>query len=226
MFALTAACGGGGGDEAGSSGGNSAIAVATVTPAPPATPTATLEQTLTGFIYPIDGGCLPQGDQLMPNAPREYRLGVHEGVDMYGVDNCTDITVGTPARAAKAGTIIRIDHDYVDPTAAEMDGLLSDPDNEKALNAFRGRQVWIDHGSGVVTRYCHLSGVVETLQVGDHVDQGTTVGFVGESGTPESITNPGTEYHLHWEVRIGDGFLGKGEPPEQVRSEYLALFNP
>jgi murein DD-endopeptidase MepM/ murein hydrolase activator NlpD len=226
MVALTVACGGGDGGDSRSSGGNRLVTVATVTPAPPTTPTPTLDQVLRGFIYPIDGGCLPQGDQLMPNAPREYRLGVHEGVDNYAVDSCVDITVGTPARAAKAGTVIRIDHDYVYPTGAQMDALLSDPDNEKALDAFRGRQVWIDHGGGVVTRYCHLSAVVDTLQVGDHVDQGATVGFVGESGTPEHITNPGTEYHLHWEVRIGDSFLGKGEPPEQVRSEYLSLFNP
>ena len=145
---------------------------------------------------------------------------------IYGVDNCTDITVGTPARAAKAGTIIRIDHDYVDPTAAEMDGLLSDPDNEKALNAFRGRQVWIDHGSGVVTRYCHLSGVVADAEGGRPRGPGHDVGFVGESGTPESITNPGTEYHLHWEVRVGDSFLGGGGAAAKYSSEYHALFGP
>ncbi len=151
---------------------------------------------------------------------------MHEGVDFYNVDNCTAIGLGTPALAAKAGKIIRIDHDYVDPTPAEMNALLANPDNEDALDQFRGRQVWIDHGSGIVTRYCHLSAVVETLQVGDTVSQGTVVGYVGESGTPESITNPGTEYHLHWEVRVDGSFLGAGHEPGQVRSEYLALFGP
>jgi hypothetical protein len=42
---------------------------------------------LKGFIFPIAGGCLPKGDQLMPNAPRNYRQGTHEGIDFYNVDN-------------------------------------------------------------------------------------------------------------------------------------------
>ena len=57
-------------------------------------PTATPEPpdltVFRGFIYPIRGACLPEGDQLMPNAPREYRGGTHEGVDFYDYDNCTD----------------------------------------------------------------------------------------------------------------------------------------
>ena len=204
------------------------------TPAPAATDVPTPTQAnptdggnaaLSGFIYPIAGACLPVGDQLMPNAPREYRQGTHEGVDFYGVDNCTNIGLGTPVMAAKAGRVIRIDHGYVDPTAAEMDALLANPANAEALDAFRGRQVWIDHGDGIATRYCHLSAVVAALQVGDAVAQGTIVGYVGECGTPESVTNPGTEYHLHWEVRVGGSFLGAGEAPGQVRSEYLALFD-
>ena len=64
-----------------------ATASATVTQVP-ASPTA-VPNPLTGFSYPIAGGCLPKGDQLMPNAPRTYRQGTHEGVDFYQVDNCT-----------------------------------------------------------------------------------------------------------------------------------------
>src|SRR5690606_17504275 len=103
MFALIAACGGSGnGDDAeppgqnGTLSGLDAVAVATVTPTLPAAPTPTLEEVLRGFAYPIEGGCLPEGNQLMPNAPREYRQGTHEGVDFYDVDNCTPVTVGTP----------------------------------------------------------------------------------------------------------------------------------
>src|SRR4029079_11506325 len=56
-----------------------------------------------GFIYPLQGACLPTGDQLMPNAPRDYREGVHEGIDFYESDNCTTIKKGTSVMAAKAG---------------------------------------------------------------------------------------------------------------------------
>jgi murein DD-endopeptidase MepM/ murein hydrolase activator NlpD len=180
---------------------------------------------------PIRGGCLPTGDQLMPNAPRDYRGGTHEGVDFYQVDNCTEIVKGTPALAAKDGVVIRADHGYHDLTQSEYDeantavagGHADDP---RVLDLYRGRQVWIDHGHGLVTRYAHLSGIPDNITVGARVAQGETVGFVGDSGTPESLTDPGTEIHLHWEVRVGDSFLGKGLPPAEVRALYEQLFTP
>ena len=49
------------------------------------------------------GRCLPKSDDLMPNAPRDYRGGIHEGVDFYGIDNCTTIVKGTAVMAAKDG---------------------------------------------------------------------------------------------------------------------------
>ena len=56
--------------------------------------------------------------------------------------------------------------------------------------------------------------------------QGQAVGLIGDSGTPESISNPDSEIHLHWEVRVGDGFLGQGLPPDEVRELYEGLFEP
>jgi murein DD-endopeptidase MepM/ murein hydrolase activator NlpD len=198
------------------------------TPAPSedATPVPTAESNsrLTGFIYPIAGGCLPIGDQLMPNAPREYRSGTHEGVDFYGVDNCTAITIGTPVMAAKAGTVIRADLDYVSPTTQQMNAYLADPTSDTSFDAFRGRQVWIDHGDGIVTRYCHLNAVADGLAPGSVVNAGDVIAHVGETGTPESVNNPGTQYHLHFEVRVADSYLGAGLPPQEVRGLYLELF--
>ena len=181
---------------------------------------------LAGFIFPISGGCLPTGDQLMPNAPREYRLGIHEGVDLYNVDNCTAIGLGTPVMAAKAGRIIRIDTTYVDLTVDSLDALLANPTTADSLDAFRGRQVWIDHGGGIVTRYCHLSDVETGLQAGQSVTAGQTIAFVGESGTPESVSAPGNEYHLHFELRVGSSYLGADEDPATLRTRYLDLFAP
>lgn len=226
MFFLVTACGDSG-------AGNGGTVVATVTPAveeTPAGPTPIPEPPrnsdgqLTGFTYPIAGGCLPEGPQLMPNAPREYRDGTHEGVDFYDSDNCTPVPPETPVLSAYGGVIIRIDHDYEELTFETLQRLEADPTTDEALDTFRGRQVWIDHGGGIVTRYCHLNNLAQGLQVGDYVEQGTLLGGVGESGTPESVTAPGAQIHLHFEVRTGDTFLGEGMTPVQVRAEYEALF--
>jgi murein DD-endopeptidase MepM/ murein hydrolase activator NlpD len=179
-----------------------------------------------GFVYPIQGGCLPKGDQLMPNAARPYRNGIHEGVDFYAVDNCTAIANGTHVVAVMAGRVVRADLSYVDPTQAEINAYLANPNTEESLDKFRGRQVWVDHGGGVVTRYAHLSGIAPGITTGTMVTQGQLVAYVGESGTPESIRNPGTEYHLHFEIRTGDGYLGKGLPAAEVRRLWLTAFSP
>ncbi len=247
MLTFTIACGG---DDSPGDGSviistvppSEAVPTATLGPAstpsasPPASttspaPTATSAPgnggaALSGFIYPIPGACLPQGDQLMPNAPREYRKGVHEGVDLYSVDNCTAIGLGTPVLAAKAGRVIRVDRNYVDLNSASLAAIMANPTTAESIDQFRGRQVWVDHGGGIVTRYCHLSAVADGLQVGSMVNAGDTIAFVGESGTPESVGNPGHEYHLHFELRIGDSYLGAGQPAPQVRALYLALFRP
>jgi murein DD-endopeptidase MepM/ murein hydrolase activator NlpD len=214
----------------GAASGSSRTATSTAV-APTATPEVADLTVFRGFTYPIKGGCLPQGDQLMPNAPRAYRGGIHEGVDFYGYDNCAKIAKGTAILAAKDGTIIRADHDYQPLTEAQLlaadkrisEGHANDPD---ILNLFRGRQVWIDHGKGIVTRYGHTSDVAANIHVGDTVHQGDVIAFVGDSGTPESISDPGTEEHLHFELRAGDSFLGKDLPPADVRALYEHLFSP
>lgn len=200
-------------------------------PAATATPSAPDLTVFHNWIFPIQGGCLPEGDQLMPNAPRDYRSGVHEGMDLYEVDNCTAIKKNTPAIAAKDGVVIRADHDYHDLTQEELDAAnaqidAGNPNAFEVIDLFRGRQVWIDHGHGIVSRYAHLEGIPDDIVVGREVLQGETVGYIGDSGTPESISNPDTEIHLHWELRTGDTFLGQGLPPDEVRALYKGLFEP
>ncbi len=186
---------------------------------------------LHGFVMPLEGACFPANDNLMPNAPREYRSGVHEGLDFYWGDSCILIERGTPVVASYAGVVVRADHHYVDLTLDQARTLevkteeqgFSDPET---LDTYRGRQVWVDHGNGVVTRYCHLHRVEPDLGEGSRVEAGQRLGSVGESGTPESVTAPGTQLHLHWEVRVGEGFLGQDLAPEDVRAVYQRLMQP
>jgi murein DD-endopeptidase MepM/ murein hydrolase activator NlpD len=200
-------------------------------PSATATPAAPDLTVFRNFIYPLRDACLPSSDRLMPNAPREYRNGIHEGVDFYQSDNCTAIEMGTPVTATKDGVVIRADLDYHDLTQAELDAadqrIADGPANDfDVIDLFRGRQVWVDHGDGIVTRYAHLSGIADGVRAGTRVAQGETIAFVGDSGTPESLSSPGTEAHLHFEVRVGERFLGEGLLPDEVRQIYTNLFEP
>jgi murein DD-endopeptidase MepM/ murein hydrolase activator NlpD len=107
-----------------------------------------------------------------------------------------------------------------------VDAYLADPNTEASLDQFRGRQVWIDHGDGVITRYCHLSGIAPGVAAGMQATAGQLVGFVGESGTPSSVRNPGHEYHLHFELRVAGSYLGHGLTLAQVRALYARVFQP
>jgi murein DD-endopeptidase MepM/ murein hydrolase activator NlpD len=207
------------------------IPTATPLPATP-TPEAPDLTIFRNFIYPIEGGCLPQREGLMPNAPREYRGGIHEGVDFYTFDNCVEVTSDTPVVAAKDGVVIRADLDYTALTQQQLHDFNvrvatgEDPNADAFIDIFRGGQVWIDHGSGIVTRYAHLGSIAPGITEGLRVAAGTEIGTVGDSGTPESIASPGVEIHLHFEVRTGDTFLGVGLPPDEVRALYERLFEP
>jgi len=152
-----------------------------------------------GLLIPIESAEIPTAPELLPNSPREYRAGWHEGID-FPADR------GTTVRAASSGTVVRVDRDFVDWDPAALDAALEaaivlgyTPD--ETLDHIRGRQVWIDHGRHVVTRYAHLDTVAD-LQVGESVTRGQVIGTVGSSGFEEG--GP----HLHFEIRVGDDYLG------------------
>lgn len=58
---------------------------------------------------------------------------------------------------------------------------------------FNGRTVWVDHGSGLLTMYCHLDTI--DVSKGDRVATGERLGTVGATGR---VTGP----HLHWSVSL------------------------
>ena len=58
---------------------------------------------------------------------------------------------------------------------------------------FNGGTVWLDHGCGLLTMYCHLSRV--DVKVGDVLKTGEKLAAVGATGR---VTGP----HLHWSVML------------------------
>jgi murein DD-endopeptidase MepM/ murein hydrolase activator NlpD len=58
---------------------------------------------------------------------------------------------------------------------------------------FNGGTVWLDHGGGLLSMYCHLSAM--NVTVGDVLKTGERLGAVGATGR---VTGP----HLHWSVML------------------------
>ena len=169
-----------------------------------------------GLATPVEGAALPTDPELLPNAPRAFRAGWHEGIDFPAPR-------GTPVHAVAAGTIVRIDHDFQDWAPDAKDIALDDAVQlgytpSATVDRIRGRQVWIDHGKGIVSRYAHLSAVAD-LELGMVVERGTVVGLVGSSGYPEG--GP----HLHLEIRIVTSYLGDGVEGEALTAAITAAFD-
>lgn len=92
----------------------------------------------------------------------------HVGLDVV-------VPVGTPVHASAAGVVLATD-DYF----------------------FNGKTVFIDHGNGLITLYCHLSRF--DVRPGQHVDKDQALGLSGMTGR---ATGP----HLHWSVVLNGAMV-------------------
>lgn len=175
----------------------------------------TLLNQITALRIPLGIADFNQRPYQMPGAPRHYRLGVHEGLDFYWQP-------GAFVLAAGAGIVSRATWDYVSPPPAAFDfwraeSLRLGYTSAEAHDFYRGRQVWIDHGQDITTRYVHLSAIDPTALVGATVSPGQIISQVGNSGSPSSLESEESDAHLHFEIRVGDGYVGQFLRPIETR---------
>lgn len=103
----------------------------------------------------------------------------HSGLDFA-------VPAGTPIKAPADGEIVLVDDLF-----------------------FNGKTVFIDHGQGMISMFCHMSST--SVNVGQQVKRGEVVGKVGSTGR---ATGP----HLHWNVSLNDArvdpaiFIGRFQP--------------
>jgi murein DD-endopeptidase MepM/ murein hydrolase activator NlpD len=92
----------------------------------------------------------------------------HAGIDVA-------VARGTPVKASAHGQVLAVD-DYF----------------------FNGRTIFVDHGNGLITMYCHLERI--DVKTGDTVRKGQRIGLSGKTGR---ATGP----HLHWSVVLNGAMV-------------------
>lgn len=124
------------------------------------------------------------------NGPLSSRFGVrrffngeernpHAGLDFA-------VPAGTPIKTPAAGKVILVG-DYF----------------------FNGNTVFVDHGQGFISMFCHMSKI--DVQLGQTLTRGAVVGRVGSTGR---ATGP----HMHWNISLNDArvdpaiFIGAFQP--------------
>ncbi len=185
---------------------------------------------LDGMIMPIQGVALPRHVGVFPGARRLYRFGIHEGMDFFlDPGSKTKVTMGTPVRATDGGKVLRADANFKDMTYPQFNRVMNEcykehRTSDRNEDLFRGCQVWIGHGNGLMTRYAHLSKINPVLKKDQLVSRGDLIAFVGVSGTGQNL--PGrTKYpHLHFEIWLNGKYLGWGLTPAETMGLYEDIF--
>jgi murein DD-endopeptidase MepM/ murein hydrolase activator NlpD len=182
-----------------------------------------IDPRLSALIMPLAGSRLPRHPGVYPGARRLYRYGVHEGLDLF------DVPMGKPVRAVAKGKILRADANFVDMNEGQLSRVMNEcltehRTSDKNEDLFRGCQVWIDHGNGMMTRYAHLSKINQALKVGQSISKGELVGYVGVSGTGQNLPGRAKYPHLHFEIWLDGRYLGYGYTPQETVGIFEDIF--
>jgi murein DD-endopeptidase MepM/ murein hydrolase activator NlpD len=191
------------------------------------------DERLSGLCLPIRNAYLPVADYSYPNAPRTYRGGRHSGIDIStyhdgGSYDPLPVTDRTPVFAVDGGVVIRADHDYtgtgIDEWKQRSVYYRTHP-STYMRNGFGGREVWIDHGNGVVTTYNHLSSIDRSILQGRRIFRGSRIGMAGNSGLAGEAAGNKQGIHLHFEIWIDGNYLGYGMSIQDIRKYFTWIFS-
>ena len=186
------------------------------------------------LILPCENIPVPKRTMRLPNALRNYRNGIHRGIDFFA-------NWGTPIRAVADGVVIRSDLHYEEVSPSFRENVLkssarvgktpSDIFNSILL----GQSVFLDHGFNlipdfrVISIYAHLSHINPDIKPGRLVKSGEVFAKSGNSGVKESTLGSRAGSHLHWELILQKDkeeiYLGKDIPNPELYNMLTSIFS-
>ena len=185
------------------------------------------------LVLPCKGIMVPKRASRLPNARRDYRNGVHRGVDFFA-------NWGTNIRAVAEGMVVRADHNYKEYPAdfrikmLKSSGKVGHTPSDIFNSVLLGKTVILDHGFDLVpgfrtiSIYAHLSSIKNSLAGGSIVKAGEIIGKTGNTGTRPSTLGTKKESHLHWELILQkdskEVYLGKDVQYERLYEMLKDIF--
>ena len=185
------------------------------------------------ILLPCKNIKIPTRASRLPNASRDYRKGIHRGIDFF-------VNWGTDVRAVANGFIVRADHNYKEYPAdfrvkmLKSSGKIGHTPSDIFNSVLLGKAVFLDHGFDlvpgfrVITIYAHLSNIENDIVGGSMIKAGQIIGQTGNTGTRPSTLGTKKEAHLHWEMILQKNhqevYLGKDLPYEKLYNMLIDIF--
>lgn len=181
-------------------------------------------------VLPSDCGVPYDVAESLPNSARDYRSGIHQGIDFICLER------GRDAVSALPGRVVMAVGDYVDPEPADREAVLgiaglAGVTPAHTLTMLYGNYVVVDHGivpdvGHVASIYAHLEELDPAMLPGVEVTAGQRLGEIGNRGTDSAArdTERPQSIHLHWELHVDGLYLAAGLDSGQTAEVYRALF--